>query len=366
MQALTMQQSITQELNPDLFLSFVEWLDRCQKTSRSYLTNLKQFAAWLHYEGISRPTREDIIHYRQWLCTEHEGIKLDSVTGWTYRTDSTGRPVKITCRPNTVNQYLRSVKQFFAWTAANGIYPDIAANVHGPKIRHDTHRKDALTAAEVLAIETSIEAQAAAQEQAAADAYKDKAGKMQRSTEQGKRLYAMYVLTVNAGLRTIEISRANVEDLVIKGGQAWLMIWGKGHSEPDQKKAIAPQVAQAIKDYLQARTDRPTGTSPLFVATGNRSGGKRLDPCTISKMLKQAMRAAGFDSTTITAHSLRHSTGTSIMQLTGNNIFEAQKYMRHTDPKTTEIYIHEGEQEETRAAALAQALYNLYHRRVPG
>lgn len=61
--------------------------------------------------------------------------------------------------------------------------------------------------------------------QAAQEARKDTAGRMQRSGEQGKRLYAIYLLAVNAGLRTIEISRANVKDLETKGGQSWLYIW---------------------------------------------------------------------------------------------------------------------------------------------
>ncbi len=362
MQALTVQapQGMAQEFSPDLFSDFVQWLDRCEKTSRSYLTNLKQFAAWLNYSAISRPQRQDIIAYRQWLTAEHEAIQLDPVTGWTYRTDGSGTPLKVTCKANTVNQYLRSVRQFFSWTAATGRYPDIAQNIHGPKIQNDTHRKDALTAQEVQEIETSIAARAQERAAAAADANKDRAGKMQRSTEQGKRLFAMYLLAVNAGLRTIEISRANVKDLVTKGGQAWLYIWGKGHSEPDQRRPIAPEVAEAVQDYLRARSDRPTGASPLFVATGNRSGGQRLDPTTISKMLKRAMQEAGYNSERLTAHSLRHSTGSAVMQLTGD-LLTAQKYMRHTDPKTTEIYIHEGEREETKAAALAQDLYNLYH-----
>ena len=354
------QAPAQQEFSPALFQDFVAWIDRSEKTTRSYLTNLKQFAAWLNYKAITRPQREDIILYRQWLCAEHEAIQLDSMTGWTYRTDSSGNPLKVTCKATTINQYLRSVRQFFGWTAATGRYPDIAQNIHGPKIRNDTHKKDALTAQEVQAIETSIAMRAQERATAAADAAKDKAGKMQRSTEQGKRLYAMYLLAVNAGLRTIEISRANVKDLVTKGGQAWLYIWGKGHSEPDQRRPIAPEVAAAVQEYLQARSDRPTGASPLFVATGNRSGGQRLDPTTISKMLKRAMQEAGYNSERLTAHSLRHSTGTAVMQLTGD-LLTAQKYMRHSDPKTTEIYIHEGPQEDAKAAALAQDLYNLYH-----
>ena len=352
-----------QEITPALFMDFVRWIDRGEKTTRSYLTNLKQFAAWLAYTAISRPQRDDIISYRQWLTAEHDAIRLDpgSVNGWTYRTDGSGNPVKVTCKPNTINQYLRSVKAFFSWTAASGIYPNVAQNIHAPKVTHEQHRKEAFTTAEVEAIETSITQRAQERAQAAQEAQKDTAGRTQRSTEQGARLYAMYLLTVNAGLRTVEISRANVKDLVTKGGQSWLYIWGKGHTEPDQKKAIAPEVAQAVKDYLRTRSDKPTGTSPLFVSTGNRSGGKRIAPTTISKMLKAAMKEAGFDSERLTAHSLRHSTGTAVMQLTGNNVFEAQQYMRHCDPKTTEIYIHTTEQADQKAAALAQDLYNAFH-----
>ena len=349
-----------QDFNPGLFDDFIAWIDRSEKTTRSYTTNFRQFIAWLKYTAIRNPQRQDIISYRQWLTAEHEAIKLDpdSITGWKYRTDAHGNPLKINCKPNTIAQYLRSVCQFFRWTAANNLYPDIAANIHAPKLRHDRHSKEALTAPEVLAIEKSIAQRAQERTQAAQDAQKDTAGRMQRSTEQGKRIYAMYLLAVNAGLRTIELNRANVKDLVTKGGQTWLYIWGKGRTEADQKKPIAPEVAAAVKEYLKSRTDKPTGNGPLFVSTGNRSGGKRIAPTTISTMLKRAMQEAGFDSERITAHSLRHTAGTNVQEITGN-LYATQLYMRHSNPATTEIYLHtETEQAE---AGIAQQLYNLYH-----
>lgn len=361
MEAITIynRQGLTaQEFNPALFNDFVAWIDRSEKTTRSYLTNLKQFMAWLKYAAIKNPQRNDILSYRQWLTVEHDAITLDPVTGWKYRTDATGNPLKVVCKPNTIAQYLRSVCQFFRWTAANNLYPDIAANIHAPKIKHDTHRKDALTVKEVLTIEESIAERAQERQQAAQEAQKDTAGRMQRSTEQGKRLYAMYLLAVNAGLRTVEISRANIKDMETKGGQTWLYIWGKGHTEPDQKKPIAPEVAAAVKDYLQSRTDRPTSASPLFVSTGNRSGGRRIAPTTISTMLKRAMQEAGFDSERLTAHSLRHTAGTAVQELTGD-IYTTQKYMRHSNPATTEIYLHNDT--EKAEAGIAQQLYNLYH-----
>ena len=347
-----------QDFNPGLFDDFVAWIDRSEKTARSYITNFRQFIAWLKYAAIRNPQRDDIIAYRKWLTQEHDAIKFDSATGWKYRTDSAGNRLKITCKPNTIAQYLRSVCQFFRWTAANNLYPDIAANIHAPKLRHDRHSKEALTAPEVLAIEKSIAQRAQERTQAAQNAQKDTAGRIQRSTEQGKRLYAMYLLAVNAGLRTVEISRANIKDLETKGGQTWLYIWGKGRTEADQKKPIAPEVAAAVKDYLQSRTDKPTGASPLFVSTGNRSRGKRIAPTTISTMLKRAMQEAGFDSERITAHSLRHTAGTNVQEITGN-LYATQLYMRHSNPATTEIYLHtETEQAE---AGIAQQLYNLYH-----
>ena len=289
--AVTTGTSLTapqRDLTPDLFTRFVNWIDRSSKTARTYICNLRQFVAWLHYSAITRPEREDILSYRQYLSSEHEAIQLCGDT-WQYRTDSNGNRIKILCKPNTVTQYLRSVCAFFKWTASEGLYPDIASNIHAPKVKHDTHRKEALTAQEVYQIETSITSKAAADLTAAEASQKDTAGRMQRSTEQGKRLYAMYLLTVTAGLRTIELSRANVKDLESKGGCTYLYIWGKGHTEPDTRKVIAPEVAEALQDYLQSRTDNPTGNSPLFVATGNRSGGKRLATTTISTMLKKAM-----------------------------------------------------------------------------
>ena len=348
------------ELSPSLFNDFVSFIDRGETTTRAYLTNLRQFAAWMQYSGCTRPQRSDILSYRQWLISEHDALQLapDAPAGYTFRTDSAGNRIKVICKANTVTQYLRSVCQFFKWTAASGIYPDIAANVHAPKVKHDIHRKDALTASDVLSIEKSITAKSAERTTAASAAVKDKAGKMQRSTEQGKRLYAMYLLAVTGGLRTIEISRANIRDLETKNGQTWLYIWGKGHSEADQKKAIAPEVKAAIDDYIQSRADRPAGNSPLFVSTGNRSKGKRIAPTTISTMLKRAMQAAGYDSERITAHSLRHTAGTAAMELTGN-IYQTQKYMRHSSPATTEIYLHN--ETDKQDADIAQRLYNHFH-----
>ena len=346
--------------NAGLMDDFVSFLDRGEATTKTYITNLRQFRAWMLYAGVTQPERADILQYREWLTTEHEAIQLDGAGGWTYRTDGAGNRCRIRCKSNTVALYLRSVGQFFRWTAANGLYKNVAENIHAPKVNNRQHKKGALTAAEMLDVEKGITAAAAAKAEAARNAAKDTAGRIQRSDEQGKRLYAMFLLATNAGLRTVEISRANVCDIQTRGGQSWLYIWGKGHSEADQRRPIAAEVAEAVRDYLKARKDSPTRQSPLFVATGNRSGGKRLDATTVSKMLKKAMVQAGYDSEYLTPHSLRHGVGTTVKKITGD-LYAAQKYMRHESPATTEIYIHDDEEEQAKDARTAQRLYDYIH-----
>lgn len=343
-----------------LILEFIKSIDRCEKTAKTYTTNLRQFFAWMRYEGITAPTRDDIILYRDSLLAEHEAIVFapSSMLGWKYRTDATGEPIRTKCKANTVKIYIQSVKQFFGWTASEGYYPNIADGVHVPTTNRDEHKKDALTAADVLTIEKSITANAEQKATAAAENRKDTAGRVERATEQGKRLFAMYQLAVTAGLRTIELSRANVGDIETTNGNAVIFVHGKGHTEADQRKPIPPQVYDAILDYLNSRQDKPKKDAPLFVATGNRSGGKRLATTTISTMLKRAMQAGGYDSERLTAHSLRHTAGTNAMELTGD-LYQTQIYMRHANPATTEIYLHVDS--DRQQADIAQRLYNKYH-----
>jgi integrase len=167
----------------------------------------------------------------------------------------------------------------------------------------------------------------------------------------------MYLLAVTAGLRCVELSRARVQDFQTVGGRSFLYVWGKWQSEANQKKALAPEVASAIREYLRSRKDKPTANSPLFVSTGNRSGGRPIASTTISKMLKQAMQAAGYDSVRLTAHSLRHTAGTAVYELT-HDLYQTQRYIRHSSPITTEIYLHC--QDDNQDSELAGRLFKYY------
>lgn len=346
------------------FLDFVKWIDRTEITAKTYLKNLRQFAAWMRYKAIINPCREDVIAWRDWLSCEHDAIQLDALSpsGWSYREDGRGKPIRITCRAGTVKQYLQSVKAFFSWASSAGYYPNITTNIHPPRIEDsEALKRNALTADSVRKIEQSITYENLNRWRAAENARKDRVGKIQRAEEQGLRLSAMFLLAVTAGLRCIEISRLNVRDFETMEGRSYIYIWGKGHSEADHRKAIAPEVATAISEYLLIR-GKPKGSEPLFAATGNRSQGQRLAPTTISTLFKEAFRAAGYDSERITAHSLRHTAGTITQQLTGD-LYTTQRYMRHSKPETTERYLHINTEKEE--ARIASELISLFRGEAP-
>ena len=287
-----------QGFSKDLFGRFLDYTDRKDSTVKGYLTCIRQFMKWLDAYQITQPTREDIKAYRAHLESADLAI-------------------------GTQQQYLRAVKHFFKWTAAEGLYPNIADNIHGAKVRHDLHKKDALSREDVPKIAASIDT----------------------SDEQGKRLYAMYLLCITCGLRTVEINRANIEDIKTVGGVSYLYVQGKGCDDKDAPVELIPEVQEAIKAYLSSRSDKPTPKSPLFASTSNRSKGGRISTASISAMLKEMLVKAGYDSDRITAHSLRHTSGTGAYKATGSLLL-AQKHQRHADPSTTEIYIHAEERAE--------------------
>ena len=91
-------------------------------------------------------------------------------------------------------------------------------------------------------------------------------------------------------------------------------------------------------DYLETRgTLDPS--APLFASEGNRSRGQRLTEPSISRIIKARLKAAGFDSHRISAHSLRHTSVTVLLE-SGATIQEAQHHARHASPDTTGIYAH--------------------------
>lgn len=280
------------------FKDYIAFLDATPRTVQTYTGNIRQFVKWTQENGIQRPTRQDIIAYRDELR---------------------GR-----CRPSTVQGYITALRLFFQWTAQAGIYPNVAEHVKGAKL-DNSHKKDYLNATQIKDILDSIDTQ----------------------TAKGKRDYCIIALMVTGGLRDVEASRANIEDLQQLGGSTVLYLQGKGRDERTEFIKVVPAVEKPIREYLRIRT-AAKGSQPLFTSLSNNSKGQRLSPKSISSIVKNRLIQAGYNSDRLTAHSLRH-TAVTLSLIGGLPLEEVQQFARHRNISTTQIYAHNLERAKNRS-----------------
>lgn len=275
--------------NVDYFSRWTAYIDATPKTIATYTRAIKQFFKYLIENDITEPDRDTVIAYRDHLKQDH--------------------------KPTTVQSYLAAVKLFFQWTNQEGLYPNIAERVKGAKLDTD-HKKDYLTTKQVARLLKAIDT----------------------SSLKGLRDYALILLMVTTGLRTISIIRANIEDIRIAGNDTALYYQGKGHEEKADYVKLAEPVEEAIRAYLADRGDR-NPKAPLFSSIANRNNGERMTTRSISRTAKERLIAVGLDSDRLTAHSLRHTAAT-LNLLNGGTVEETQQLLGHKNINTTLIYSH--------------------------
>ena len=243
--ALQAQQLISEEA----FNRYVQFIDASPKTVATYTRATRQLLKYLGDNGITQPRREDILAYRNSLIASGH-------------------------KPSTVQSYIVAARLFFAWLEQEGIYSNVAEHVKGAKL-DKAHKKDYLTSRQVKTL----------------------LGKVERDTLQGKRDYAMLVLMITGGLRTIEVSRADIGDIRVLGDDTVLYLQGKGHVEKTDFVKLDGHVEEAIRAYLTARGTADQ-SAPLFTSSSNNSKGQRLSTRAISGIVKERMQAAGYNSDT--------------------------------------------------------------------
>lgn len=281
---------------------YIDYLQVKEVTAKSYVVCIRCFLEWLQANGVMRPQYEDIRNYAVWLASPHASRKGDGET--------------ITFAAGTQVRYLRAAKSMFRWLSVKNRYPNVADGVKGAKVRADNTKRDPLQREDAVNLLDSID----------------------RSTEIGKRDYAMILLSITAGLRIIELQRAEIGGIETIAGEKVLFIQGKGHDEADDYKKLIPEVYSAIMAYLDTRSKKDAH-APLFAGVSNRSREQRLSEPAISRIIKDRMKAAGYDTHRLSAHSLRHTSVTFLLEA-GATIQEAQHHARHASPETTGIYAH--------------------------
>lgn len=288
-------------ITANTFEDFIRFLDVRPASLRTYRSALRYFGEWLKAEGITRPGREDLHHYKQHLTATHGAA--------------------------ATQLYITVVRLFFAYCEQEGLYQDIARHLKGVQVTKG-HKKDYF----------------------AADQLREILEEINRNTLKGKRDFALLLLIVSGGLRTIEAARANIEDLTARHNSTVLYIHGKGREGKEDYIKVMPEVNRALRDYLRARGET-SEQDPLFISLSGNSYGERLTTRSISAICKARFKAAGYNSRRLTAHSLRH-TAVTLSLLEGADVREVQQFARHNNIATTLIYAHDISREGSKCEEL--------------
>ena len=293
----------------ELVDSFIASQDVKESSKLLYRRTLKQYFNWVDKKSylLSEIARPQLLEYKEELLNSN----MSSLT---------------------VGSYITSVRRFYEWTEANKYYPNVAKGIKTPK-RKQQFKKQPLLPDQATALLSY---------------YQDKA----------LRDYAIVNLLLRTGLRTIEVIRANVEDITFKGSQRVLLVHGKGRDEKDNFVLLTEKAYQPIAEYLATR-GKVNSSEPLFTSTSNNSKGERLSTRSISYIAKEGLKAIGLDERSFTAHSLRHTTAVNILRA-GGSLETAQFTLRHSNPATTQIYtatLNEERRLQNSGEALIDSLY---------
>lgn len=289
----TINQGLTVAIdnNPFNNTTLWSWISFCDvqaATQKTYDKAIQSFLAYLKDNAIERPTREDVIAYREFLI--NGGYKV-----------------------STVRLYMTIAKKFFRWLASQCLYPNVADGVKLPKLPTDEHAHDALTLDEAKATLSTFK------------------GK----SEKDLRDKAIMAIMLNCGLRSVEVVRLDLGDIEKRRGVWVVNVRGKG-----QTGKVSVQISEPLKkiidEYLAVRPKGKKNTA-LFISTARRNRGQRLQTQVISRLAKRTFKSIGIESDRVTCHSCR-STACTLMLEAGISIREVQKTLRHRRVETTEIY----------------------------
>lgn len=266
-----------------------------------YRKSLKKYFAWVLSQSLSLNsiTLTEILRYKQSLVDAKlpDGSSLSDIT---------------------IGTYLVAVKGFYTWANAKGFPYNPAATLKSPKKDNKFKREyipeDKLNSLFDYFEKTSI-----------------------RNYTIAKTLYY-------CGLRRMELTRLNHEDIRFVEGQRVIFVHGKGRKSKDKWVKLTDKAFAVIEAYIQWKLQKYgnqclVGDMPLFCSESSAWAGDRMTPGTVSELIKAGLRAIGIDDRKYTAHSIRHSSGT-IAMLHGATKEEVKDMLRHASTATTEAYVH--------------------------
>lgn len=265
----------------DIVDRYLNYIDVTKTTYDTYKNGLKVFFNYLKLNNIKNPTREHIINFREYLKQNHS--------------------------LSTVNTYLISTRNFFKWLEYEELYKDITKNVKGVTLVRE-HRREPLTNEQVRLV---------------------------LNNTQDLREKVIFMLGICCGCRANEICNIQLKDFVQKGDKILLYLLGKGRDGKVDYVVIDYNLYNLIQEYIK----KYNIINYLFTSVYKNDGSK-LTSKTIRYIVKNMFRRVGIDSELYTCHSMRHTFATENL-LSGIDIREVSKAMRHKNTSTTEIYAHD-------------------------
>jgi integrase/recombinase XerD len=151
----------------------------------------------------------------------------------------------------------------------------------------------------------------------------------------GRRDHAMFVLTVQAGLRISELVALTRQDVTLAGGPNVHTV-GKGRKE--RRTPLLPETVAVLKAWVRERPGTPA--DPLFpTTTGQHLSRDGIERRLAHHLAVAARTCPSLKAKHVTAHTLRHTAAMRLL-LAGNDITVIALWLGHEHIATTNIYLH--------------------------
>lgn len=272
-----------------------EWLENIdvkEITRKNYHRKISLWFRWLHANKIDPRSAQtkNVIAYKDYLIKTHHSSF-------------------------TANGYMIVIKLFYKYCASRRYCDNIAQNVKSG-FRMTGKNKIPLTMDQARTLLQSVDV----------------------STVKGKRDRLMIALMLFNGLRTCEVERINIEDIGTREGVPVVYLQRKGKVDKNDMVVLHQKAVEYFEDYVSERDF--DCKDPLFISHRDCDRGKvvRINRQTIARMVKQRLRKIGIDDKKISAHSLRHTFGSLLVEQ-GIDMEDIRELMGHSSTMVTKIYV---------------------------
>ena len=259
-----------------------ETIDVSENTRQEYGSRIKHFIQYVQTNGINQST---YLGYKRFLSAND------------------------TFSVSTKNKYLISAKVFLDGLYRLQLIPiKITDNIKGFK-QSKIHKKDGLTDTDIEKLQhycSTLEL-----------------------TLSNQRLRAIIALFLFQGLRQIEVSRLDVDDIDLRTKVAFIHGKNKDDKEPIH---LHPETVRVLRSYLR---DFNYCTGALFRSDSNHCKGQRITTKSIREIIKQAFKELDIDGTT---HGFRHFFITKLIKSYKGELLTVSKYSRHSSIQMLEVY----------------------------